>query len=195
MMSDGIAKRVLIFILPAVLLAGCTKENANYSARLTLLNAVPNSTGFTVEIGGNKLDSTLPYGMLQPTLQTPAATTVVQWKSNTSAGYDSSFTTDLANGTDYTLLFYDSLKKYRPYLVKDDWKQPASETKGYIRFFPMIINSRTLTLTNDTGKVLMNSQTFANFASANTAPFKQIDTFHTTLLLFSDTTLISSKEV
>lgn len=191
MMMAGVAKKTLIFLFAGLFFVSCKKENPNYTTRFTILNAVPNSNRFTVAVGDDKLDSTIIFGELQPYLTAPAATTTLSWKNNASADWDSSFLTDLRNGTDYTLLFYDSLQRYKPYLVKDDWQPSSSATKGWLRFFPMTIGTKTLTLTNDTGKVIMGSQSFAKFASANTAAFTEVDTFHTTLLLFSDTILIS----
>jgi hypothetical protein len=180
----------LAFISASVFFIACTKENNNYHSRFTLLNAVPNSKGYTIKVGDNTLDSSLPYGEPLYNIQAPAATTLMQWKSNLSTGFDSSLLTDIPNGSEYTLLFFDSLGKYQSYLVQDQWEQPSSKTQGYVRFFPMIINGDSLTLTNDTGKILIGSQSFGNFLSG--ATFYPVDTLHNTLRLFNKRTLIDS---
>jgi hypothetical protein len=170
---------------------GCKKEDKNYNSRFTILNAVPDNKGFTITVGNQTLDSTLPYGIPQYEIQAPAATTEIKWKSNLSSAFDTTILTDIPNGTDYTLLFFDSLGKYESYLVRDQWEQPSSATKGYIRFFPMIINADNLALTNDTGKILLGSQSFGNFISSG-ASFNAIDSFTTKLRLFNDSTLLDS---
>ena len=55
----------------------------------------------------------------------------------------------------------------------------------------MIINAGNLALTNDTGKVLLGSQSFGNFISSR-ASFTAIDSFTTKLRLFNDNILLDS---
>ena len=123
--------------------------------------------------------------------ETIAATTNINWKQNGAGNYDSSFTADIPNGSDFTLLFYDSLNSYKSFLVRDNWEQPASDAKGYIRFFPMVVNGTELRITNDTIKVLIGPTTSGGFTNA-TGAFTPIDTFSTKLRLFDKNVLLDS---
>ena len=169
-------------------LASCSKENKIYNSRFTILNAVPNSTAFTLMVGDNKVDSVSKYGLPEYALAAPAATTTMQWKHNASTGFDSTLVTDIPNGSDYTLLFFDSLNRYQGYLVRDQWQQAYSDRQGYYRFFPMVIGAEQLMLTNDTNKVLVPERNFGSFNPA----FTTIDTFTTKLRLYNGNKLLDS---
>jgi len=179
----------LVFLVG--LLTSCSKENKNYNSRFTIINAVPNSSAFTLRLGGHTIDSTSKYGFPEYELVAPAATTTMQWKHNASTGFDSTLFTDVPNGSDYTLLFFDSLSRYQSYLVLDQWKQAYSKTQGYYRFFPMVIGGTELRITNDTLKVLIGPRNFADFTSSSSS-FTVIDTFTTKLRLYNGSKLLDS---
>ncbi len=176
----------LAFIL--CLLLACKKENQNYISRFTIVNAVPNSSAFTLIVGKDVIDSTVLYGIPKYNLPAAAGTTDVRWKLNGAADFDSSFFADLPNASDFSLIFYDSINRFKSVLLRDNWKQPESKSKGYIRFFPLIIGANQQQLANDTNKILVSAKTFASFTDAFTA----IDTFTTKLRLYNGTKLLDS---
>jgi hypothetical protein len=97
-------------------------------------------------VGDNKVDSASKYGLPEYALAAPAATTTMQWKHNASTGFDSTLVTDIPNGSDYTLLFFDSLSRYQSYLVRDQWQQLS--IARVITGFSMVIGAEQLMLTN-----------------------------------------------
>lgn len=174
--------------------AACSKENPNYTVRISMLNAVPNSASFTVAVAEQVINNNLQYGKPAFYLPAPAATSLVQWKRNSSAGYDSSFTTDLPNAADFTLLFFDSARKYQTVMMRDDWRQPNSNNQGYLRFLPMVVNATALRLVNDTGRSLVTGRSFADFKTNFTLrSFTAMDTTtNNTFKLYNGATLIDS---
>ncbi len=184
-------KRTIPIIYIAILLAGCKKEATNYWVRMTVLNSVPDAAAIDIYAASEKLDAATRFGQPDFYLPLPAVTDSIKWKISGSSSYDSAFLADLPNGYDYTLLFYDSASRYKPYLIKDDWQQPSSETKGYIRFFPMIVGATSIAITNDTGKVLLSGRSFGDFKS-KTGSFTAIDSFQTKLRLYNNNVLLDS---
>lgn len=174
-----------------VFFVGCKKEDRNYSCRVTVVNAVPNSAGFTVGFDNYILDSAILYGRPEFDVAVPATTAMIQWKNNLSTNFDSSFIADLPNGTNYTLLFFDSLSRYQSYFVKDEKPASTGDKQGFIRLFPMIINASQLRITNDTFKVLLGPQNFGSFFNT-VQSFTAIDSFTTQLRLFNNNTIIDS---
>jgi hypothetical protein len=184
--------------LPVLLLAfgllACKKQALNYGTRITLVNAVPNQPAFFVAVGGDIISNSVVYAQPIYTWPVPAATTLVQWKRSTTAAYDSSFTTDFANGADFTLLFFDSANRYQTALLRDRWQQATSSNKAYLRFLPLAINARDLRLTNDTGLALASGRSFADFQLSEAArSFAPVDTTSAnTLRLFNGSVPVDS---
>ncbi|MES2649944.1 MAG: hypothetical protein V4717_23910 [Bacteroidota bacterium] len=178
------------FLLPLliILLVACSKENKNFNSRFTIINAVPDGNSFTLLVGDIVVDSGIQFGNPKFNLTAPAATTTVRWKHQGVPGFDSAIKTDVANNADFTLFFYDSLKYFKSYLIRDEWKQAASKTKGYIRFFQMVIGAGRLKLANDTNKVLVAETSFGAFSGK----FIEIDSFITKLRLYNGTAILDS---
>lgn len=177
---------VLSILLGWVLLTACQKEQANYTANITILNAVPDAPGFDVRVGAVTIGSTNAFGLPDYNVQMPAVTDTVGWKPRGAAAYDSLMLTDLPSGADFTLLFFDSMSRRKSLLLRDRWQQPASESQGYLRFFPMIVGTDTLRLTNDTLGVLSGLRFFGDFYKhSNAGAFTAIDTMHTVLRLLN----------
>ncbi|TAD81844.1 MAG: DUF4397 domain-containing protein [Bacteroidetes bacterium] len=174
--------------------AGCQKPNANFNTRISMLNAVPGTLPFSVEINGRVLTNNLLYGSAKFYEPTPSATTTVRWKRNSSTGFDSSFVTDLPNGTDFTLLFFDSVQRYQTVLMRDNWQQPKSGSQGYLRLLPMVVNARSLRLTNDTGRTIISGRAFADFKNSTSLQgFTATDTTtNNTYKLFNGSVLLDS---
>jgi hypothetical protein len=191
--NSGRSLRVLalLYILIGIAVLACKKENANYTVRMTVLNAVPDADSFAIYAGGSQVSSFGIFGRPDDNLSVAAITDSIGWKIKSRAAFDSIFIADLPNGEDFTMLFYDSASRYKPYLVRDNWKQPASDRKGYYRFFPMIINANAITITNDTNKVLIPSRSFGDFA-IGLSPFSEIDSFTTKLRLYNNNVLLDS---
>ena len=157
-------KNSYFFLLFFLFFAACQKTSEAYYTHFTVLNASPDANGFTIQIGNEKLAAVSTYGIPDYAVPAPAITDSMQWKITSHTSWDSSFLTDLANGANFTLLFFDSSKRYQTYMVRDNWSQPASDSKGYLRIFPMLIGGDSLTLRDDTLKVLTSKRSFADFA-------------------------------
>ena len=172
----------------------CNKDNANYSTRITMLNAVPIGSTFTIVVNDEILSSNLQYGVPSFNVPSIAATTNVKWKRNTSTTFDSSFNTDLPNATDFTLLFFDSAKKYQAVLMPDYWQQATSKSQSYLRFLPMINSANNLRLTNDSGKTIISNRGFGDFINnTNYRGFEAADTTtKNKLKLYNGNVLIDS---
>lgn len=184
---------VLTILYIAFFISACKKESLNYSARMTILNSVPDASSFDVYAGGGKLNAITAFGKPDYYLSVPAITDSIKWKISSRALFDSAFVADLPNGRDFTVLFYDSASRLTSYMVKDDWQQPASDKQGYYRFFPMIVNANALKITNDTGKTLMSGRGFGDFQKrVELGSFSAIDSFTTKLKLYNNNVLIDS---
>lgn len=183
--------RLLCLIVIVVFVVACKNENKNFHSRFTLVNAVPNSNGFTFKVGTNVIDPNIVYGKPNYEVQTPAATTMIEWLHNGSPLVDSSFLTDIPNGTDFQMIFYDSIGVLKTYLQQDFWKQPASSSTAYIRLMPLVINANNLLVTNDTNKAVLPSTGFGNFFAAG-QDFNPVDTTVTKLKLFNSSQLLDS---
>ena len=181
--------RFLLFVL-LLGFASCKKENKNYYSRWTLINAVPDSRDYSFSFAGETIDSTLVYGIPLYEKQAPATTGTMEWKHNTSPLNDSSFITDIPNGTDFTFIVYDSLGRQKTWLQKDDWKR-SSDKKGYIRFFPLVMGGKLLNIRNDTNKTIIPSRAFGSFSNPG-SDFIEVDSFTTKLRLYENATLLDS---
>jgi hypothetical protein len=180
--------RIFLFTFLCLLVFACSKENKNFNSRFTIINAVPDATGFTLLVGDVVVDSGVPFGIPKYNMIAPAATTTIKWKHQGSAVYDTILKTDVPNAADFSLFFYDSLKKKKSFLIRDLWQQPNSKTQGYIRFFPMVIGASRQMLANDTNKVLVPETAFGAFPEK----FTPIDSFTTKLRLYNGSDLLDS---
>jgi hypothetical protein len=144
------------------LLNACEKENPNYRSRITLWNAVPNSNGFDIT-AGSEVHKNLLFNQPGYNTGVGSGTLSFSWGKTGASAADSLFVTDLKAGADYSLLFFDSLGKYRTYFTRDHWQQTPQEGKTFVRFFAMIIGGDALTVENDTGRVIIGTHSFADF--------------------------------
>lgn len=193
-------KRIITLVVIILVAWACKKENANYTARFTLLNASPDATGFDVKVAGQDLNPSLDFGVLSDYINVPALTDSIQWKLKGAAKYDSSFIGDIPVGSDFSLLFFDSVNstsKYQTYFFRDHWQQPASENKAYIRFFPMLVGGDSLNViryVNDS--VLGNlsgSRKFGDFVGGSSgANFATVDTFSQKMWLYNGSVKLDS---
>lgn len=176
---------------------GCKKENKDYNVRIALMNATPDGTGFDVWVGGQKLDATATYGLPGNYTPAPALTDTIRWKLSSRTAYDTSFLGDLPNGTDFTLLFYDSAQRYKSMLLRDRWQETASANKAYIRFFPMLVGGDSITVRrylNDSTQInLSGVRRFADFnASPSAGHFAEVDSSGTKWWLYNKSEKLDS---
>lgn len=183
--------RILIVILLVSVIVCCKKENKDYHARFTLLNAVPNSNSFRLTVGDAVVDSAIEYGKPVYNAPAPATTSTLRWKHNGPGGADSSIFTDVPAGIDFTLLFYDSLDKKKVFLVRDKLKKTSANSRAAIRFFPLVIGAAQQNLRNDTGKILINAKSFGSFNPAG-SDFTELDSVTTSLKLYNGADLLDS---
>lgn len=183
-------KKLSGLLLISLLVWACKKENANYTARLTVLNASPDATGFDITISGKQLSRTLAFGAPDEYISIPALMDSIKWKLKDATSYDTSYIGDIPNGVDFTMLFFDSAKRYQTYFFRDNWQQPASESKAYLRFFPLVSGGDSLAVTayiNDTTiRNMSGRRVFADFTSSATAgAFTAFDTLNTKFWLYN----------
>jgi hypothetical protein len=183
--------RIIFIAIVIVALNACGKENKNYKSSFTLVNAVPNSNGFTLEAGNVVVDNNIMFGSPRFGVTAPAATTTFHLKHNSGTLIDTSFLTDIPNGSKFLLFFYDSLGKLKTFLARETWQQTASSSQAYLRLMPMVINAATLQVANDTNRILIPSQTFGDFGTATT-DFAAVDTTVSKLKFFQGTSAIDS---
>jgi hypothetical protein len=160
----------------------CQKENAVYESSFTIFNSVPGSNGFQLLANGQKLPAVYNYGAPTAEQTLPSFTGSFGWAKSGTTRADSTFKTDLPNGSSFTLVFYDSLARYKTSIVKNIFFDEDSKNKCGIRVFAATINASNLTITNDTGKVLLGNMQFADFAGATENPFSETDTSGGTIL-------------
>lgn len=182
-------KKLSGLLLLNLLMWACKKENANYTARLTVLNASPDITAFDIMMSGKQLSPSLAFGVPDEYISIPAITDSIKWKIRDSARFDTSYIGDIPNGADFTMLLFDSAKRHKTYLFRDNWQQPASETKAYLRFFPLLVGGDSLAVTayiNDTTiRNMSGRRVFADFTSSTTAGFTAFDTLTTKFWLYN----------
>jgi|GEM_PF-3648095 hypothetical protein len=177
----------------AIFFATCKKENATYQSTFTVFNAVPGNTAFELLVNGAKLPEVYRYGAPATEQLMPSFTGSFGWSKAGISVADSTYKTDFSNESSYTLVFYDSLAKYKTYLVRDIFFDEASKNKCGIRLFAATINATNLTITNDTGRVLLGNRKFANFSGQIENAFSEIDTSSSTVLrLYHNSSLLDS---
>jgi hypothetical protein len=190
-------KTTPLLLLVLLLVFACKKDNANFNARVTFLNASPDAPGFDIMMSGEQLSPTLAYGLPDEYVSVPALTDSIKWRLKGRSRYDTAFIGDIPNGTDFTMLFFDSASNYKTYFFKDRWQQPPSTDKAYLRFFPLVVGGDSLAVTafiNDTTiRNMSGRRVFADFTTVSTGnSFTPFDTLNTKFWLYNKKSALDS---
>jgi hypothetical protein len=177
----------LLTIIVCLLIIGCKKEKGFYISNITLVNAVPLSTGYTLKINDQIAGTNIEYAKPQYKLPVASGTQKLSWFKNGATVADSSFYFDFKSGQQYQLIFYDSAHKYKTLLATENTNLPFIKNRTYMQFYNLIVGSNNLVLANDTNRVYISGSQFADFAG-KAAVFNELDTVTNKFRLFNVTT-------